>query len=245
MRSANASSVKRRVVETVAVVALLWMGMGQLPVNAQSPGAFSDVPDLSGIWKRAERTQVLDPLRLNARAEALRGVLDERAYPKYDCVAATMPRIVTDSYNFQIQQQADRVLLMFEKDDVVRTVWMEGHAHPAPSVGEYFLQGYSIGRYEGEQLVVETTKFTYDPHGFSDGSPTIASSQRKKVSERYWLDEDRLRVEVVTEDPLMILEPYRFRYSWDRTDEEWLEFACDIENSHTVLPFLTPRYDVP
>ena len=243
MTCSGASAVKRRVIVTAGIVALLFVGAGPLPVKAQD--AASAVPDLSGIWKRAESTEVLNPLRLNARAQALRGVLDEPAYPKYDCVAATMPRIVTDSYNFQIQQQSDRVLLMFEKDDVVRTVWMEGHPHPAPSVGEYFLQGYSLGRYAGDQLVVETSKFTYDPHGFSDGSPTIASSQRKKVSERYWLDEGRLRVEVVTEDPLMILEPYRFRYSWDRTDEEWLEFACDIENSHTVLPFLTPQYDVP
>ncbi len=245
MRSANANPLRRRVFEAAAVGALMFVGTGPFAANAQAPSASSEVPDLSGIWKRAERREVLTPLRLNARAEALRGVLDERAYPKYDCVAATMPRIVTDSYNFQIQQQADRVLLMFEKDDVVRTVWLEGYGHPAPSVGEYFLQGYSIGRYEGAELVVETTKFTYDPHGFSDGSPTIASSQRKTVSERYWLDEGRLRVEVVTEDPLMILEPNRFRYAWDRTDEEWLEFACDIENSHTVLPFLTPQYGVP
>jgi hypothetical protein len=245
MRSANANPLRRRVFEAAAVVALMFVGTGPFEANAQAPSASSEVPDLSGIWKRAERREVLTPLRLNARAEALRGVLDERAYPKYDCVAATMPRIVTDSYNFQIQQQADRVLLMFEKDDVVRTVWLEGYGHPVPSVGEYFLQGYSIGRYEGAELVVETTKFTYDPHGFSDGSPTIASSQRKTVSERYWLDEGRLRVEVVTEDPLMILEPNRFRYAWDRTDEEWLEFACDIENSHTVLPFLTPQYGVP
>ena len=239
--------MKRRVFATAAVAALLFVGTGTLPANAQaqSPGASSETPDLSGIWKRAEGTERLDPLRLNARAEALRGVLDEPAYPKYDCVAATMPRIVTDSYNFQIQQQADRVLLMYEKDDVVRMVWMEGHGYPAPSVGEYFLQEYSVGRYEGDQLVVETTKFVYDPHGFSDGSPTIASSQRKTVSERYWLDEGRLRVEVITEDPLMILAPYRFRYSWDHTNEEWLEFACDIENSHTVLPFMTPQYDVP
>ena len=132
--------MKRRVFETAAVTAFLFVGAGTLPANAQSPGA-SSVPDLSGIWKRAERTEMLDPLRLNARAEALRGVLDEPAYPKYDCVAATMPRIVTDSYNFQIQQQTDRVLLMYEKDDVVRTVWMGGHGHRAPSVGEYFLQG--------------------------------------------------------------------------------------------------------
>ena len=245
MRSADTNTMKRRLFKTAAVVVFLFVGIGTMPANAQVPSVSSAVPNLSGIWKRAERTEVLDPLQLNARAEALRGVLDERAYPKYDCVAATMPRILTDSYNFQIQQQADRVLLMFEKDDVVRTVWMEGHPHPAPSVGEYFLQGYSVGRYEGDQLVVEASKFTYDPHGFSDGSPTIASSQRKKVSERYWLDGGRLRVEVVTEDPLMILEPYRYRYAWDRTDEEWLEFACDIENSHTVLPFLAPVYGVP
>ena len=229
-------------------VVLLAAGGWALPVvlRAQSsPAASAETPDLSGIWKRAEGTTTVSaPLRelLNARALALRGVLDEAAYPKYDCVAATMPRIATDGYNFQIRQEADRVLLLYEKDDVVRTVWLRGHGHPEPKSGEYSLQGHSTGWYDGGQLMVETTRFVYDPHGFSDGSPTIASSQRKKVTERYWMDGGLLRAEVTAEDALMLTGPYQYRYAWERTDEEWLAFECDIENSHAILPFLPRKY---
>jgi len=230
----------------LGAILLLAVASGQLAarLDAQS-AAGGGAPNLSGRWARAEGTSRLSPPvneLLNGRARALRGVLDEAAYPKYDCVAATMPRIPTDGYNFQIRQEADRVLLMYEKDDVVRTVWLRGNGHQAPKSGEYFLQGYSTGWYEDGQLLVETTRFVYDPHGFSDGSPTIASSQRKKVIERYWLDGDRLRVEVTAEDPLMLNAPYRYRYAWERTDDEWLAFECDVENSQTILPFLPQKY---
>jgi hypothetical protein len=232
----------RRALARLSAAALVAAGAWIGPPAAYGQAA---TPDLSGIWTRAEGTTRLSPPveeLLNGRGRALRGVLDEQAYPKYDCVAATMPRITTDSYNFQIRQEPDRVLLMYEKDDVVRTVWLRGHGHPEPKSGEYFLQGYSTGWYEGDALLVETTRFVYDPHGFSDGSPTIASSQRKKVTERYRRDGELLRVEVSTVDPLMLNAPYRFHYSWEPTDEEWLAFECDVENSHTILPFLPERY---
>ena len=52
-------------------------------------------------------------------------------------------------------------------------------------------------------MVVETTKFTYDPHGMIDNSPFIPSSQRKKVAERYWREGTTLNADAVTEDPLV------------------------------------------
>jgi len=148
-------------------------------------------------------------------------------------------------YNVRIEQLPDRVNLYYEKDDVVRTVWLEGHRHPEPKSGEYFLQGYSTGKYENSQLVVTTTKFTYDPHGISDASPFIPSTQRKKVTERYWREGNMVKVDVLTEDPLILTKPVRFGWQWEFTKTPWMPFDCSIETNLTMLQFLLKRYPEP
>ena len=67
-----------------------------------------------------------------------------------------------------------------------RTIWMNGGG-PRPRPGELFQHGFSVGRFDGDDLVVETTNFTFDPDGMDDHLH-MASSVRKKVTERYHLD---------------------------------------------------------
>ena len=168
-------------------------------VEAQSRGG-AQRPDVSGIWDPAGRcfpNGVTCPWRLedipvNERAAAHRRVFDEAIAPKYECAEATAPGIVGDPYMMQIEQRADRVILRFEKDDVTRTAWLDGRK---PRVNEFTLQGFSVARYEGSTLVVETTNFMYDPTGLDDMAG-LPSSARKKVSERYTREGDVLRAEV-------------------------------------------------
>jgi len=179
---------------------------------------------------------------INTRAKAVIRALDEYAAPKYDCVGATVPRIVTDRYKLRIEQRADRVIFSYEKDDVVRTIWLEGHNHPAPTSNEYFLQGYSTGKYENGQLVIVTTRFTYDPTGLTDTSPFIPSSTRKKVTERYSRDRNVMKAAVVTEDPVFLTGPWTFSHQWDVSDDEFYEYGCNIDTSHELLQFIPKKY---
>ena len=48
-----------------------------------------------------------------------------------------------------------------------RTIWMNGTG-PTPETGELFQQGYSVGHFEGNDLVIESTNFTFDPDGMDD-----------------------------------------------------------------------------
>jgi hypothetical protein len=206
-------------------------------LQAQTSGA--GIPDLSGIWTRDGRATVPAELPLNARGIALQQAVDESLAPMYDCVPATIPHILGDPYNFAIEQQADRVLIRFEKDAVVRTVWLEGHGHPAATPLDYAVQGHSTGRYEGSQLVVETTKFTFDPAGLEDKPPMVPSSTQKKVVERYAVREGRLIAEVTMEDPLIMTEPVNFRFEFRRTDAPLVEWPeCDPEQSRAPLNYL-------
>ncbi len=146
----------------------------QAPARASTPAAA--VPSLSGVWTRSGPSSTPEKLPLNARGVALRAAIDESLAGMYDCVPATIPHILGDPYNFSIEQKADRVIVTFEKDAITRTVWLDGHGHRPASAGDYALQGYSTGRYEQGQLVVETSKFTFDPGGLEDKPPMVPSS---------------------------------------------------------------------
>jgi hypothetical protein len=143
-------------------------------------------PDLAEIWARGGCTGgqpcpfIPTQLPLKARAIGFIQAFDEALGPKYECAPATMPSLVIDPYNFSIEQQRDRLLFTYEKDDIVRTIWLNG-AGPKPTVYDQYWQGHSVGRYENGVLIVETTKFPFDPTGLDDmynipSSAQIASS---------------------------------------------------------------------
>jgi hypothetical protein len=221
-------------------------------LNALAQTSSAGVPNLSEIWARkgcVPNSDVCPYIEtekpLTARAKAFRNMFDELAAPKYDCVQATAPSLIIDPYNFRIEQRPDRVIMTYEKDDIVRTVWLEGHGHPRPSVYDFFIQGYSTGKYEGNQLIVETTRFMFDPTGLDD-MRNLPSSTQKRVVERYWREGNLLKVDVVTEDPIFLLEPIRFGFEWQRTDQPLsLPYDCDPELAKQPLQFTPTKYPEP
>jgi hypothetical protein len=251
MRGTGTSAFVRRTLETAAAAALVAMASGYLPagLQAQAPAASSAVPNLTGIWARTGRAVTPGELPLNARGVALREAIDESLAPMYDCVPATVPHILGDPYNFQIEQRPDRVIITFEKDAVTRTVWLEGHGHPPATNNDYALHGYSTGRYENGQLVVETTKYTFDPGGLEDKPPMIPSTTQKKTIERYSRAGDKLTVDVVLEDRLIIKEPVRFRFEFLPTKDALVEWPeCDADQARAPLSYMPVnqlKYGIP
>ena len=217
---------------------------------AAPPGA----PDLNGTWTGRRCIPMNSDLcpdfnresALTARAKAFRTMFDEFAVPKYDCFPATIPALLTDPYPFLIQQQPDRVTFTYEKDDVVRTVWLDGRGHSKPKIGEFFAQGYSTGRYEGNQLVVDTTKFVFDPTGIDDDFGNMPSSTKKHLVERYYRQGDRLRVDLTIEDALFLLAPVTYTIEWQRSAQPpSLPWECDPDAAKEALKFRTTKYPEP
>ena len=245
MRGIGMRAFAGRTLRVAAVTGVLALSAGSLPIGLQAqaltptPTPTPTVPNLTGIWKRTGRAVTPDQLPLNARGVALRDAIDESLAPMYDCVPATIPHILGDPYNFQIEQRPDRVIIRFEKDAVTRTVWLTGHGHPVASNNDYALQGYSVGRYEGRQLVVETTKYTFDPGGLEDKPPMTPSTTQKKTVERYSREGDKLTVDVVMEDKLIIKEPVRFKFEFLPTKEALVEWPeCDADQARAPLSYM-------
>jgi hypothetical protein len=233
------------------LLAAACLGIG---LAAQSQPARTGIPNFSGIYSGRRcvpaNSDVCPEMNvkggerlLTARGRALVAAFDEVAAPKYDCSPATLPIIFGDPYAFRIEELPDRVNITYEKDDVVRTVWLEGRGHQVPRQGLLFMHGYSTGRYEGNQFVVETSRFTFDPEGFAGDALNAPSSTQKRLTERYTRDGDVLRMELTAEDPIFLREPFKYTMEWRVSTEPLsLPWSCDPAAAQRNLNVVKSKY---
>ena len=122
-----------RAATAVAVCAVV-LAVGGEGLAAQDEAVV--VPDLAGIWDGSTRARPINgpnqpwtrenfPV-LNERGLAYQSAFDEAIAPKYDCVPSASPALQYDPYFMQVIQWPDRVVIRYEKDDQLRTVWLDG-----------------------------------------------------------------------------------------------------------------------
>ena len=232
------------------LAALLALAIGGASVGVAAQTAATEVPDLVGVWNGGFAVRPVNgpnmpwtpdnfPV-LNERAVAFQGVFDEAIAPKYDCVPSSPPALPYDPFFMEVVQWPNRVMFRYEKDDVLRSVWLDGRE---PPLNEYTVQGFSVGRYEGDALIVETTQFVFDITGFDDYNG-IPSSQLKKVTERYWREGEELRMTLTVEDPLFLREPASYTTRWLPAREGYKlnPYECDAEDARRAVKYMIPKY---
>jgi hypothetical protein len=129
------------------------------------------------------------------------------------------------NYNYnngkQIVQTPDTIMIFAEMVHDARIVRLNGQ-HPAPQIRKW--TGDSIGHWEGDTLVVETTNFT-------DKTRFQGSSENLKVTERFHrVDANTIVYRFTVEDPSTWAHPWAGEYTWDKTDEPLYEYACHEAN---------------
>jgi hypothetical protein len=133
------------------------------------------------------------------------------------------PILPTYFYNnlHQIVQTQDAVLILTEMVHDARVVRINGQ-HPPASVRKWL--GDSIGHWEGDTLVVETTNF-------SDKTRFRGSTENMKVVERFTrIDARTLRYQFTIEDPATWTKPWTAEYAWPATGDLLYEYACQEGN---------------
>ena len=129
------------------------------------------------------------------------------------------------------------VLIRFDTGGVeaVRTIRLDRSDHPADV--EPSLLGHSIGRWDGETLVVDSVAFTPDARGISGIG--IPSGPSKHMTERFTLAEDglSLRRETTLEDPAYLTAPVSYVMVWDHRPD--LDFSSASE---TCDPAIANRF---
>src|SRR5918993_500593 len=137
------------------------------------------------------------------------------------CYVEPIPFLAVLDEMRSIENGKDEVVMRFDNsgDLVVRRIRMNA-AHPAnvkPS-----RHGHSVGRWEGDTLVIETIGYEPDPSGLGMNTP---SSARKRTVERLTLTEarTRLRYEITVEDPVYLTKPATLAQQWDHRPD--LDFS--------------------
>ena len=225
------------------------------------------VPDLTGTWVVTKREKPVtaaicdkhtdarglprNPCRFNAdllhltqRANAWLVFHDERIEGKYYCVPESVPSLLVRAYPVRIEQRKGWVTFEHQitiHNNATRVVSTDGRGHQDPGEAPSYY-GNSIGKYEGNDLVVDTTNFTFDPNGI-DYMTNIPSSWQKHVVERYSrIAPDKLRLVLTFEDKDMMKEPYTETMELSHTDFQIIWTHCDLENAAADLYMLSPKY---
>ena len=121
----------------------------------------------------------------------------------------------------RIVQSEDTILINIEMVHEARIVRMNAE-HDSPEIRKWL--GDSIGWWEGDTLVVETTNFR-DVPAFSQGSRDM------KVTERFRMESaDRLIYSFTVEDPSVWTAPFSGEYAWPRSPNKVFEYACHEAN---------------
>jgi hypothetical protein len=117
--------------------------------------------------------------------------------------------------------------------DSERTIFLDGRRHPPAS--DTFLHGHSVGRWEGDTLVVETTNFKDHPMGLTT---TFPSSARKRLTERFRLNQDGkgLTYSGVIDDPVYLTRPVEWSGQWQyRPNMPHSNEKCDLDVARKFL----------
>ena len=124
--------------------------------------------------------------------------------------------------NLQIVQGAGVVAIMNEMNHSVRVVPIDGRLHLPADVHQF--RGDSIGRWEGDTLVVDSTNFTAR-------NPFHGSGDKLHVVERFTrVDADTILYRFTVEDPETWDQPWTAETAWTKVDGPIFEYACQEAN---------------
>jgi len=163
-----------------------------------------------------------------------RGVYEERQRnlqqhdPESKCLPPGIPRLMATPFPFQIFQQSDRVLFVFEGGaHVWRAIFTDGRAHPKDPNPSFL--GDSVGHWEGDTLVVDAIGFNEATWLDQAGHP---HTEALHIAERFTrTNEATLHYEVTIDDPQAYTKPWTTSYTipW-ASGAELLEYICQENN---------------
>lgn len=200
------------------------------PASAK-PGA------LNGMWLlqkndfgRGETPQ-LTPAAL-AAAEAARKATSEQdkvlSQHAKQCLPIGMPGFMRNEFALEVLETPGRVTMLSEASSLPRSVYLGRKDHPADITPGW--NGHSIGKWEGDVLVIDTValndRMSHIPRG------QVPSAQTHIV-ERLSLTNGGATLvnEMTVTDPTVLAAPYKTTIHYDRMppDAELWEYSCEVD----------------
>jgi hypothetical protein len=192
-------------------------------------------PDLSGFWKGPLIFGGMfkdfggKPPFTTAGAAAYQYNLTKSINPEGLCLFAGIPRASISGVPFEIVQNSNRVVFLYELMWTFRTIPINGREHSKDPEPSFFGEG--IGKWDGNSSVIDSVgfkdKLTWlddDAHPHSDAMHVVERWSRP--------DADHLEHEVTVENSKFYTQPFTFKrvFTAMPPGQELYEMACDENN---------------
>ena len=193
------------------------------PGPAATPRTSDGRVDLSGVYQASALRGAWDPAApgqgsgptndppslVPAARQRAQELLNRRSIddPTGYCLPAPGPRMTgINLFPIQFLQTPGQVVIIYEYFNAVRIIPTDGRTHPDDTEPTY--QGDSVGRWQGDTLVVDVNSFK-EGNWLASG---IVTSDKLHITERYTrVDKDQLNDEAVLEDPNLLARPWTVR----------------------------------
>jgi hypothetical protein len=207
-------------------------------LSAPAPRAADGTPDLSGVWQADDQTYFFDlaaglkpsDVVMLPWARALQQQREAREHgddPLALCLPHGVPRINTNGiFPFKIVQTPKLVVILYEQLNLFRQVFIDGRqlsGDPNPT-----WLGYSMGRWDGDTLVVDTRGF--NDKTWLDTRLGRPASDALHVVERFRrLNYGELEIVATIDDPKTYAKPWTTtpQHNKLQVGTDIMEFICN------------------
>ncbi len=221
---------------TLSLSTLFIASAAGAPQSPKGQGS-TKTPDLSGVWFTQGNVRAgfnlgeSSPLlpwgeeRLKADQQKVSNVLY--------CYPPGVPRVWTEPYPFEIISLPGRVLVYYEFQHLVRTIHTDGREH-AKDLPPTFM-GDSIGKWDGDALVVDTIGF--NDQTWLDNTKRPHSEELHIIERIRRTSHDALQLDITIDDPKAYTKPWSAQRVFDlKPGWEISEQICEDNNTYLFPP---------
>ena len=186
--------------------------------------------DITGAWLHGGESERFDPpagYKLTPEAQkhfdAAEKATKEGKLYRNDiglCWPAGVPIMMTRVWPVAMIQLPTSIFMISELMNSMRIVYLDGRPHTDPDIAVRSFNGESIGRWEGDTLVVDTTNFVDEHHWIHDRLGIPGSDALHIVERIRMLNQGKqLEIEYTLTDPKMWVGDWKTVKHWNRVDE--------------------------
>jgi hypothetical protein len=230
---------------------------GKPDLSAPAPRTADGRPDLSGVWTPAadptgkpggvegivapkyliDITRDLKPEDVPFQPWAAtlykqRGANLFRDNPSIRCLPTGVTRLNAYTHPYKVVQTPTLIVVLYESMTMFRQIFVDGRALPKDPQPTWM--GYSVGRWEGDSLIVDTVGFNDQTWLDGSGHP---HSDAMHLTERFRrTNVGRMDIEITVDDPKAYTRPIKYVQPQVLVpDTDLIEFVC-AENAKPVGP---------
>jgi len=216
------------IISATAVVGVLI-----LPVTLSAAQGVPAPRDLNGVWQAPFTTDLARaygaPLPLTPYgAEVFKKADSSKDPAASKCLPTGPTRAIQSPNPFQILQGPNAIAVLFEYQGFYRIIYTDLTVHPEDILDYPGFQGHSIGKWEGDTLVVDTVGI--DERTWLDTSGH-QHSDKLHLTERFQkMDANTIKWTVTYDDPVFFTKSWSVSLDLKRQDTRIMSFACNDNN---------------